>query len=229
MRIGTKSVLFGAHQFLIHPLVLALSWWKLYGFSEVWIGTRVRYLTLPGPGTDRGPWPFQWAVTASLRDYRLWLAFFLHDIGYLGKPNMDGPEGESHPEKGAALMRRWFGDAWGDFCLFHSRYYAKRAGRNPSVLCRADKLAIALEPSWLYLPRVWASGELTEYLTQSRAADIKASGLSPALAADLVSGNPWRWHKALRVYMARWVKDHPEGTPDRWTAVRPSLTTGERL
>ena len=69
MKVGTKSVLFGAHQFLIHPPFVALAWWKLYGF------------------------PF---------DPRLWVAFYVHDIGYLGKPNMDGSEGESHVELGGA-------------------------------------------------------------------------------------------------------------------------------
>ncbi len=31
MKLGTRSLLFGAHQFLIHPLFLALAWWRLYG------------------------------------------------------------------------------------------------------------------------------------------------------------------------------------------------------
>lgn len=31
MRIGTKSLLFGAHQFILHPILVAMSWWKLYG------------------------------------------------------------------------------------------------------------------------------------------------------------------------------------------------------
>ena len=31
MKIGTKSLLYGAHQFILHPLFLALAWWKLYG------------------------------------------------------------------------------------------------------------------------------------------------------------------------------------------------------
>lgn len=31
MNVGTKSLLFGAHQFILHPLFLALAWWKLYG------------------------------------------------------------------------------------------------------------------------------------------------------------------------------------------------------
>jgi hypothetical protein len=38
VKIGTKSVLFGAHQFLLHPMFLALAWWRLYGFPrEVWL------------------------------------------------------------------------------------------------------------------------------------------------------------------------------------------------
>ena len=32
MTIGTKSVLFGAHQCLIHPWFVAYGWWTLYGF-----------------------------------------------------------------------------------------------------------------------------------------------------------------------------------------------------
>lgn len=32
MRVGTKSVLFGAHCFLIHWMVVAIAWVRLYGF-----------------------------------------------------------------------------------------------------------------------------------------------------------------------------------------------------
>jgi len=32
MRVGTKSVLFGAHCFFIHPFFVAVGWWILYGF-----------------------------------------------------------------------------------------------------------------------------------------------------------------------------------------------------
>ena len=76
MKVGTKSVLFGAHCFLIHPFFVAAAWWKLYGF----------------------PW-----------DPRCWAAFFLHDIGYLGKPNMDGIEGERHVLLGGRIMGCLFG------------------------------------------------------------------------------------------------------------------------
>jgi hypothetical protein len=32
MRVGTNSVLFGAHCFFIHPFFVAVAWWILYGF-----------------------------------------------------------------------------------------------------------------------------------------------------------------------------------------------------
>lgn len=32
VRIGTKSVLFGAHCARIHPAVVFIAYWKLYGF-----------------------------------------------------------------------------------------------------------------------------------------------------------------------------------------------------
>ena len=82
MNIGTRSVLFGAHQFLLHPLCLAIAWRRLYGF----------------------PW-----------DPRLWAAFFLHDLGYIGSGDMDGPEGEKHVELGANIMRALSGNSWGNF------------------------------------------------------------------------------------------------------------------
>lgn len=38
--VGTKSLLFGVHQFAIHPFFVALAWWKLYGFPwdpRLWV------------------------------------------------------------------------------------------------------------------------------------------------------------------------------------------------
>lgn len=128
--IGTKSLLFGAHQFVLHPLFLALAWWKLYG--------------------------------APL-DPRLWVAFIVHDWGYWGKEDMDGDAGQTHPELGGRIMADLFGREWGDFTRLHSRYYAKREGREPSALCAADKLVLLVTPRWLYLPFVKATGEVEEY------------------------------------------------------------------
>lgn len=130
MKIGTKSLLYGAHCWPIHTYYLFKAWWRLYGF----------------------PW-----------DIRLWFAFALHDIGYWGKPNMDGDEGETHPELGANIMRRLFGIAWYRFTLYHSRFYAKRDGAEISQLCVSDKLATVLTPNWIYLLLVRATGEIAEY------------------------------------------------------------------
>lgn len=130
MKIGTKSLLFGAHQFLLHPLCLAWAWWKLYGFPA---------------------------------DPRLWCAFVVHDWGYWGRSNMDGDEGQRHPELGGRIMAALFGQAWGDFTRLHSRHYAGLEGREPSPLCAADKLVLLVTPRWLYLPLVRLTGEADEY------------------------------------------------------------------
>lgn len=142
MKIGTKSVLFGAHAFWLHPFFVAWGWKKLYGF----------------------PW-----------DPRLWVVFFLHDIGYLGKPNMDGEEGESHPEVGAKIVEKLFGKEWGDLSLLHSRFYCKKHGREKSKLFYADKMAFVLEPWWLYIPRTRLSGELAEYMEKSKQGHYRSS------------------------------------------------------
>jgi len=191
MKIGTRSVLYGAHCFFLHPWFVAAAWWKLFGF----------------------PW-----------DPRLWVAFFVHDLGYFGKPNMDGPEGESHPEFGAKLMGRVFdrdrfgiGDLaryrWYDFCLLHSRYYAKREGRPFSRLCLADKLSIALTPAWLYLPMVKATGEIREYLKMARFADTQAGHFKAGdYSADISA-----WYAELQRYMRNWVSEHKDMRADTWT------------
>jgi hypothetical protein len=200
MRIGTKSVLFGAHCFFLHPWFVALGWWKLYGF------------------------PF---------DPRLWVAFFVHDLGYIGKPNMDGPEGERHVEFGAKIMSRIFDPLenyyniyledgtpigkWGQFSLYHSRYYAKANGVQPSRLCFADKLSFPLTPRWLYLPAVTATGEINEYLKNAQKADSghwKPTGYDKKL-----------WHKQLCEYMIKWVNEHKDGAQDTWTDAKRHAKT----
>jgi hypothetical protein len=35
MKIGTRSVLLGAHCFFLHPFFIAYAWWKLYVFRGV--------------------------------------------------------------------------------------------------------------------------------------------------------------------------------------------------
>ena len=188
MKIGTKSILFGAHQFLIHPAFVFLAWWKLYGF----------------------PW-----------DPRLWLAFFLHDLGYIGKPNMDGLEGDTHPRWAAARMNV-FGKRWRDLCLYHSRFYAKRDGAKPSRLCFADKLAMPLEPRWLYLPRVIWSGEIDEYMSLAVARAGSGEPLNKHEMNEISTLTPKTWHRTVSSYMRRYAYEHADGREDTWTPDNPA-------
>ena len=174
MKVGTKSVLFGAHCFFLHPIFVAIAWTKLYGF------------------------PF---------DPRLWVAFFVHDLGYLGKPNMDGPEGETHVELGAKIMSI-FGKQWAEFSMYHSRYYAKKFGAQPSKLCFADKLSFTVTPRWIYLPMVNATGEIHEYLRNAKKAETEH--WKPVEGQKI-------WHNQLCEYMTKWVEEHKDGRADTWT------------
>lgn len=223
MKIGTKSVLFGVHQFILHPLLLAIGWWKAYGFAQVEIGAReVRDWQVDGSGR-RWRDTYRVRVSASLLSPRLWLAFFVHDIGYISKPNMDGAEGETHPELGARIMRAVCGEPWGEFCLTHSRYYAKRLGRPVSPLCIADKWVILLEPSWLYLPRARASGELAEFLEVAKkrgAVTMPTDPLTVEERAAFLTGDARVWHRTVKSYMRRWIAEHSGGKADTWTRKR---------
>ncbi len=189
MRVGTKSVLVGAHCWFIHPWFVAWAWSRLYGFPL---------------------------------DPRLWIAFFVHDLGYAAykTPNMDGPEGERHVEWGANLMGRLFGPTWRDFCLYHSRFYAKRDGRQFSRLCIADKLAVVLEPWWLYLPRVIASGEVHEYMALAggrNESKYKGEPNSKYVSMQLETGTMRGWHNGMTSYLREWVEVHKDGGVDTWT------------
>lgn len=206
MRVGSKSILFGAHCFFIHPWFVALAWWRLFGF----------------------PW-----------DPRLWVAFFVHDLGYWGKPNMDGPEGETHPELGGRIMgglfdsiygsRKYWGffikthlqrifripfgrlpdyDAtWKNFTIYHSRSYARKHGASISKLCIADKLAISLTPYWLYIPLATLSGEIEEYMADAKKLHPKNCP-NDVIYFELQSSNKRLWFRGLRWFMREWVKDN---------------------
>lgn len=214
MKVGTKSVLFGAHQFLLHPLFVAAAWTKLYGVPT---------------------------------DPRLWAAFFVHDIGYVGKPNMDGAEGEGHVWFGADLMHRWFDrpcspdfldsrhkhflcedcNRWLFFCLYHSRFFAKRDNHAFSRLCVADKLSVALEPWWLYLPRIILSGEIHEYMALAGGkgnSKYKGQPNSKYVSMQIETGTVRGWHRGMTSYLRDWAETHRDGRDDTWT---PAL--GETL
>ena len=199
MKVGTKSILFGVHQFILHPITVFIAWWKLYGFPN-----KIQY----------------------------YVAFIVHDWGYWGKPNMDGKEGETHPELGAKIMHRLFDNRmvgnhilpierandkfyeiffiWYNFTLYHSRYYAKRNNAQISKLCVADKYAFCVLPKWLYLLLCNMSGEIKEYMITSR----QREGKEPLT-------NQSEWYDRVYKYMQDWTKEHKDNLNDSWTKIVP--------
>ncbi len=141
-------------------------------------------------------------------DIRLWAAFFVHDLGYWKKSAMEGLEGETHVYLGAGILGWLFGDAWGEFCLRHSRCWAKKHGRQVSRLAAADKLAFVLMPWWLYLPMARAAGELAEYMDVSRKRQASDASFTQSERMLLMSGNARTWLTGLQAYTRRWVEEH---------------------
>jgi hypothetical protein len=128
--MGTKSLLFGAHQFILHPIFVFVAWKRIY---------------------------------KEYPDWRTSICIIFHDWGYVGCPEIDGERGKMHPLLGAKIARKLFGKKYYELCIYHSRHYADKDSKKPSKLCWADKLGVALEPWWLYLPKARLTGELTEY------------------------------------------------------------------
>jgi hypothetical protein len=172
MKIGTKSLLFGAHQFVIHPISVAIAWRRLYG-----------------------RWPNWWQA----------VCIAVHDWGYWGCPNMDGPEGTNHPEWGARLARCIVGRlSWTnlpihafDLCSGHPRHYARLHEFPVSPLMPADKLGAVLPSWWVYLPMARATGELAEYRAEADRYFQETGRGIPATATDR------EWYTWLQGYMAR--------------------------
>jgi hypothetical protein len=150
-------------------------------------------------------------------DVRLWVAFAVHDLGYLGKNDVEGRDGETHVELGASIMGFFFGDSWADFVACHSRYWAKRMNRQVSALCIADKLAFVLTPAWLYLPMTRATGELAEYMLRARERQAESEYFTAEESAQLSSTDERVWLAGLKSYTRRWVEAHRDGRKDTWT------------
>ncbi|MCE5256058.1 MAG: hypothetical protein LLF89_04345, partial [Spirochaetaceae bacterium] len=104
---------------------------------------------------------------------------------------------------------------WHDFCLYHSRFYARRDGKSFSKLCVADKYSICMMPAWLYLPMARATGEIEEYMALAK---FRTENGEPKYASMKLSTNmEERWFYDVQEYLARWVEEHKNGGPDKWT------------
>jgi hypothetical protein len=115
--------------------------------------------------------------------------------------------------------------AWYNFCLYHSRFFSKRACAPYSALCPADKLAVALESWWLYLPRVVASGEVVEYM---RLADTRRPENTKYSSMGLNISSRRAWFRSMTAYLRRWAFEHRDLHTDHWTPLRGERQAADR-
>lgn len=143
-----------------------------------------------------GKWPRGWE----------WVAILVHDWGYWGSPEMDGPVGKEHPLRSARIFSRIFWTFHRDtfpntikhiilrgLVAHHSRSLCTAMGVEPSALCWADKLSSVHDPVWWYLLRARVTGEIKEYRHNSR-------GIIPPGMSDKC------WFYFLRWSMVRAVR-----------------------
>lgn len=129
------------------------------------------------------------------------VAIFCHDLGYWGKPDMDGEAGRTHPEGGANLACNivyyvgrlvykkqsdavLMSESVRELCLWHSTHYAQRAGGQVSALYLPDKICVLFDPPWFYKLRARISGEWDEYVeNENRARWLRGE--------EILTGDQW--------------------------------------
>lgn len=78
-------------------------------------------------------------------DSRKFICILLHDIGYITQRDSNVPDDKDiHPLIGAKVCGFLFGRHYYNFCIGHSRAYAKRMNVPLSSLCYADKYSVLL-------------------------------------------------------------------------------------
>lgn len=130
---GKLSLLFGVHQFFIHPLLVLFAWIELY--------------RLPN---------FKELICIIIHDWGLWFCKNLDDAKGENHPFF----GAGIAVK---LLDRYPNTKYRDLCMLHSRHLSKTLGFKPSKLCYADKLSLKYEWYWFYILRAKISGEIKEY------------------------------------------------------------------
>ncbi len=179
MKIGTKSLLYGAHQFALHPFFVALAWRKLYrkwpSNPRVWLAFVIHdwgywgCSNLDGAEGKMHPWRAAKWFTARIDRFEDSRA--MTDGG--NTVDILGP--------------------WGRFCLLHSRSLARRYGEPVSKLCAPDKVAAFLMPRWLYLRLTSWTGELVEYMAEADTPAGREQGISIE--------SPEAWFDSVKAYL----------------------------
>ena len=144
MRIGIRTLVFGVHQFLLHPLAVLVIWIKLYGLPK-----------------------WHELIAIIVHDWGYWYCRDIDGVDGIGHPLL-GAEIASDivylisRDKSLAI-RTW------ELVLGHSRHFVKAyndcdIGKLQfSRLLGPDKLSAVFYPWYIYIPLAWLSGELRSY------------------------------------------------------------------
>lgn len=176
--IGTKSILFGAHQFVLHPAFMFFAWKRQYG----WYPTEPPALLMLAVH-DLGYWGLDEMDGKEGIYHPLYGAAILDSIYTNSAPERYQIDGE---------RRRW-----ADICALHSRSLADILEQKPSKLMAVDKCATAMYPHWLYWLLCSLSGEWREYKER-----WIESGTYPGRPDD----NCWEWSGHLLKEWERFLK-----------------------
>lgn len=163
MNVGTKSLLFGVHQFLWHPLTVYRAWVSLYG-QPTWrelfciVIHDIGYFGAPNMDGEEGTrHPELGArIAGRLFGFEYYRLVLHHSRHYVKQTNAE------------------------NFAFYG---YAAAVVKE-SKLCWADKLSILYDPPWFYMLRGRLSGEIQEYRQKAAQA-----GFVPLEADDWT----WYW------------------------------------
>lgn len=168
MKVGTRSLLFGVHQFLWHPITVARAWRKRYG-----------------------KWPsFYEAAAIVVHDWGYW--------GSSNMDGEEGKRHPERGARAIYRFVSWCEALRGRdsfraatvikatnyfrLVLCHSRSMAQIVNLSPSALCDPDKDSILFDPLWFYYLRGMLSGEIREYRINA----IRGGFLNP-------EATHWQW------------------------------------
>lgn len=222
MKTGTKSLLFGCHQIILHPLFVLVAWIKLYGWKTL-------------------SWPI--VLSIIIHDWGFWGCEKMDDEKGERHPVLAARIMEKlypydrvftwrpyHADDAKSKVSYWRAKWYrlGTFSLFdrkvkyhvvdnnvcgmwympnfvryHSRFLAKKEKEMVSPLCLADKLGTGLMPTWLWVILGKLSGEINEYMEDQK------YEINQVEAVDLTDarrrGNHSEFFKQYKILCDKWV------------------------
>lgn len=174
MKVGTKSLLWGVHQVLWHPLTVYRAWVSKYG-RPTWrelVCIVIHDWGYAGAADMDGEDGVRHPELGARLAERLFDRDHYHLVLYHSRHYVQQANAENF-----------------------AMYGEDAAEVVPSRLCWADKLSILYEPEWFYLLRARLSGELREYRENAARA-----GFVPLSASD----SEWfQWIRAKFVKLAQ--------------------------